>query len=32
MMNDESDSYHIIFNFMYGDEAAESLGFPTYKV
>jgi hypothetical protein len=28
----ESDSYHIIFNFMYGDEASESLGFPTYKV
>jgi hypothetical protein len=26
----ESDSYHIIFNFLYGDEASVSLGFPTF--
>jgi hypothetical protein len=26
----ESDSYHVIFNFLYGDKASESLGLPTY--
>jgi hypothetical protein len=28
----ESDSYHIIFNFLYGDKASESLEFPIYTV
>ena len=27
----ESDSYHIIFNFLYGDEASKSLGMPIFK-
>jgi hypothetical protein len=26
----ESDSYHVIFNFLYGDEASESLGLPIF--
>jgi hypothetical protein len=26
----ESDSYHLIFNFLYGDEASESLGLPIF--
>ncbi len=28
--NQESDSYNLIFNFFYGDEACESLAYPTF--
>jgi hypothetical protein len=28
--NQNSDNYHLIFNFFYGNQAAESLGFPVY--
>jgi hypothetical protein len=27
----ESDSYHLIFNFFYGDDASEKLGYPVFK-
>jgi hypothetical protein len=27
----ESNSYHLIFNFFYGNEASELLGFPTFE-
>jgi hypothetical protein len=27
----ESNSYHLIFNFFYGNEASEILGFPTFE-
>lgn len=27
-----SDNYHIIFNFFYGDQASKSLGFPCYGI
>lgn len=30
--NENTDSYHIIFNFLYGDEASSSLGFPTFGI
>jgi hypothetical protein len=28
----KEDDYSIIFNFFYGDQAAQSLGYPTYGV
>jgi len=30
--NENTDNYHIIFNFFYGDKASASLEFPTYGV
>ncbi len=30
--NENTDNYHIIFNFWYGDKASASLGFPTYGI
>ena|ERR1700741_2409774 len=30
--NRESEEYNLIFNFLYGDKACESLGFPTYGI
>jgi hypothetical protein len=30
--NENTDNYHIIFNFFYGDKAAASLEFPTYGI
>jgi hypothetical protein len=30
--NENTDNYHIIFNFFYGDKASASLGFPTYGI
>lgn len=30
--NRDTDSYHLIFNFFYGDEASKSLEFPTFGV
>lgn len=30
--NENTDNYHIVFNFFYGDNASASLGFPTYGI
>jgi hypothetical protein len=30
--NENTDNYHIIFNFFYGDKASASLEFPTYGI
>lgn len=30
--NENTDNYHLIFNFFYGDKASASLGFPTYGI
>lgn len=30
--NQNSENYHLIFNFFYGDKASESLAFPTFGV
>lgn len=30
--NENTDSYHVIFNFFYGDKASASLGLPTYGI
>jgi hypothetical protein len=32
LKNKETDNYNIIFNFLYGDIAAQSLAFPTYGI
>jgi hypothetical protein len=32
MKHSESDSYPLIFNFFYGNEASESLGFPVFDI
>ena len=30
--NENTDNYHLIFNFLYGDIASSSLGFPTFGI
>jgi hypothetical protein len=31
LKHSESDNYHLIFNFFYGNEASEQLGFPVFE-
>jgi hypothetical protein len=31
LKHSESDNYHLIFNFFYGDEASNQLGFPVFE-
>jgi hypothetical protein len=31
LKHSESDNYHLIFNFFYGDDASNQLGFPVFE-